>query len=97
MNDDRLYARLFEQHDVLGKILRGGTVAHRVAAIFDHHDLLVVALHMRQGLHEDFGAHVHVGKLVGHEGSLSDAGGGTRRLLAQVRGNRKPPLTRSGV
>ncbi len=90
VHDDRLDARLLEQHDVLGEILRGGTVAHGVAAIFDHHDLLVVALHVRQGLDEDFGAHVHVREAGRSSGSLSDAGGGTRRLLAQVRGDRKP-------
>ena len=61
VHHDRLHAGLFEQHDVLGEILRGGAVAHGVAAIFDDHDLLVVALHVGQGLDEDFGAHVHVG------------------------------------
>jgi hypothetical protein len=66
VNDDRLHAGLLQQHDVLGEILRRLAVPHGVAAILDDDHLLVVALHVRQGLHEHLGAHVGVGEWFGH-------------------------------
>ena len=71
MHDDRLDARLLEQHDVLGEILGRGAVAHGMAAILDDHDLLVVALHVRQGLDEDFGLHMNVRERFGHRQLLA--------------------------
>ena len=85
VHDDRLDAGLLEQHDVLGEILRRGAVAHGVAAVFDDHDLLVVALHVRQGLDEDFGAHMHVGQRVGHRALGSGGGGSARASSAGAR------------
>ena len=71
MDDDRLQPRLLEEHDVLGEILGRGAVAHGVAAVFDDHDLLVVALHVRQSLDEDLGLHVHVRERFGHRQLLA--------------------------
>ena len=62
-----LDARLLEQDNILREVLGRGPVAHGVPAILDHHNFLVVALHVRQGLHENFGAHMHVREVVGHE------------------------------
>ena len=62
MHDDGLDARLLEQHHVLGEILGRRPVAHGMAAILDHHHLLVVALHVRQRLHKHLGLHVNVGE-----------------------------------
>ena len=55
VHDDRVHAGLLEQHDVLRE--GGGEVgvAHGVAAELHHHDLLVVALHVRQGFGQDVG------------------------------------------
>ena len=91
MHHDRLEPRLLEEHDVLGEILGRGAVAHGVAAIFDDHDLLVVALHVRQGLDQDLGLHMHVGEGFGHVGSSLRRIGGAR-LLAQAR---EPPESRA--
>ena len=44
---------LLEQHDIAGEVARHLLLAHGVAAVFDHDDLLVVALHVRQRLDED--------------------------------------------
>ena len=66
--------RLLEEHDVLGEILGRGAVAHGVAAVFDDHDLLVVALHVRQSLDEDLGLHVHVRERFGHRQLLAGLG-----------------------
>ena len=60
MNHDGLQAGLLEEHDILGEIFRRGAVAHGVAAIFDDDDLLIVALHVGQGLDQNFRAHMHV-------------------------------------
>ena len=49
----RIDGGLLEQHDVAGEIARQLLLAHGVAAVFDHDDLLVVALHMRQRLRQD--------------------------------------------
>ena len=37
------------------KLLRQRLLAHGVAAVFHHHDLLVIALHVRQRLRQDVG------------------------------------------
>ena len=55
MHDHRIDRGLFEQHDVAGEFARGFFLAHGVAAVFDHDDFLVVALHMRQRFGEDAG------------------------------------------
>ena len=71
MADDRLDAGLLEQHHILGEILRRGRGAERVAAVFDHDDLLIIALHMRQRLHQEMGLGRGV-EQVGHGGKLSE-------------------------
>ena len=53
VHHDRIDRGLLEQHDVAGEIARGLLLAHGVAAVFDHDDLLVVALHVRQRLRQD--------------------------------------------
>ncbi len=74
VHHDGFEARLLEQNDVLGEILRRRLVAHGVPAVLDDHHLLVVALHVRQSLHEDLGALVRGG---GHAGGGGlGAGGG---------------------
>ena len=55
VHDDRIDAGLFEQDHVAGEIARDFLVAHGVAAVFDDDDRVVVAQHVRQRLHEDFG------------------------------------------
>ena len=61
MHDDRIDAGLFEQDHVAREIARLGLVAHGVAAIFHDDDRLVVAQHMRQRLHQDFGLFLRAG------------------------------------
>ena len=53
---------------------RGVFLAHGVAAVFDHDDFLVVALHMRQRFGEDAGLFERAGRFVGHVG-VSDRSG----------------------
>ena len=75
MHDHRVHARLLQQHHVAREIARHLVVAHRMAAIFHDDDGVVVAQHMRQRLHQDFGllqgavlagvGHVAVPKLEG--------------------------------
>jgi hypothetical protein len=68
---------LLEQHDILREILGRAAVAHGVAAILDDHHLFVIPLHVREGLHENFCAHMHVREVVGHElGSVLNGGRG---------------------
>ncbi len=55
VDDHRIDAGLLEQHHVLGEIARLVLVAHRVAAVFHHDDRVVVAQHVRQRLHQNFG------------------------------------------
>ena len=70
MDDDRIDAGLLQQHHVLGEVARLVLVAHRVAAILHDDDRLVVAQHMRQRLHQDFGLLLRSGvQGVGHRGS----------------------------
>ena len=52
MNDDGIDTGLFEQNHVTGEIPRNLVVAHGMAAIFDDDDCIVIAQHMRQGLHQ---------------------------------------------
>ena len=51
----RIYPDGLEQHDILGEIAHRLGIAHRVAAVFHHHDFLVVALHVGQGFRENAG------------------------------------------
>ena len=53
MHHDRLHARLFEHDDVTGEAFGKLRVDHGVAAIFDDHRRLIVALHIGQRLGED--------------------------------------------
>ncbi len=53
MHHDRLHARLFEHHDVARKAFGKLRIDHRVAAIFDDHGRLIVALHIGQRLGKD--------------------------------------------
>ncbi len=46
MDDDGLDAGLLQQRDILGETVGERGIAHGVSAIFHHHDLLVVALHV---------------------------------------------------
>ena len=55
VHHDRIDRGLLHQHDVAREALRRRLVAHRVAAVFHHDDLLVVLLHVRQRLDEDAG------------------------------------------
>jgi hypothetical protein len=55
MHHHRIDRGLFQQHDVAGEHARGFLLAHGVAAIFDHDDLVVIALHVRQRLRENPG------------------------------------------
>ena len=55
MHDHRIDAGLLQKHHVLGEVARLVLVAHRVAAVLHHNDRVVVAQHVRQRLHQDFG------------------------------------------
>ena len=55
VNDDRIDADCFQQHDVLGKILRGFGVAHCMPTIFHDEGLPGIALHIRQCFDQHFG------------------------------------------
>ena len=55
MHHHRIDGGLLEQHDVAGEIARRLLLAHGVAAVFHHDDLLVVALHVRQRFGQDAG------------------------------------------
>ena len=70
VHDHRIDARLLQKHHVLGEVARLRFVAHRVAAILHHDDGVVVAQHVRQRLHEDFGLLLRRGiEGLGHRGS----------------------------
>jgi hypothetical protein len=60
MHDHRVDSSLFEQDDVAGKIARHLFLAHGVAAVFHHDDLLVVALHGWQRLYQNAGLRLWV-------------------------------------
>ncbi len=55
VHDHRIDAGLLQKHHVLGEIARLVLIPHGVAAVLHHDDRVVVAQHMRQRLHEDFG------------------------------------------
>ena len=55
MHHHRIDRGLLQQHDIAREGACGFLLAHGVAAVFDHHDFLVVALHMRQRFGEDPG------------------------------------------
>ena len=74
MHDHRIDRGLLQQHHVAGEFLRGVFLAHGVAAVFDHDDFLVVALHMRQRFGEDAGLFERAGRFFGHF-SVSDRSG----------------------
>ena len=65
MHDDRIHAGLLDEHDVLGEVGGKLGVAHGVAAIFHHHGLLVVALHVRQRLRQHLGIGMDQGEQIG--------------------------------
>jgi hypothetical protein len=48
VDDNRIYSRLLQQHDIAGKCTRHLIVTHGVTAIFDDDGRLVVALHIGQ-------------------------------------------------
>ena len=75
MHHDRIDGGLLHQHDVAREAPRQVLVAHGVAAVFHHDDLLVVALHVRQRFRQDAGD--VVGRN-GHRGDLRTAGGAPR-------------------
>ena len=95
MHDDRIDAGLFEKHHVLGEVARFLLVPHRVAAVLHDDDRLVIAQHVRQRLHEDFGLLLGRGiEGLGHRDSRRT---GSRLLLA-ARGMKlkRPGLLRRG-
>ena len=55
VHDHRIDAGLLQKHHVLGEVARLVLVPHGVAAVLHHDDRVVVAQHVRQRLHEDFG------------------------------------------
>ena len=61
VDDHRIDAGLLEQDHVAGEIAPGRVVAHRVAAVFHHDRRVVVAQHVRQRLHQDFGLLLRAG------------------------------------
>ncbi len=70
MHDHRIDAGLLQKHHVLGEIARLVLIAHGVAAVFHHHDRIVIAQHVRQRLHQDFGLLLRRGvEGFGHRGS----------------------------
>jgi len=72
VHDDRVDAGLLEKRDVAGESLAELRVAHCVTAIFHHDGLVLVALHVGQGLNEKAGLVFAFG--LGH-GGLSGMGG----------------------
>ncbi len=78
---------LLEQHDIAGEITRQLLLAHGVAAVFDHDDFLVVALHMRQRLRQDARLRLRIdfGGLAHHAGLPLKR----RRVLADIGGIRQ--------
>ena len=70
VHDDRIDAGLLQKHHVLGEVARLVLVAHRVAAVLHDDDRVVVAQHVRQRLHQDFGLLLRRGvEGLGHRGS----------------------------
>ena len=67
VHDDRIDRGLLHQHDVAREAARRRLVAHGVAAVFHHDDLVVVALHVRQRLRQNAG---DVERRDGHGGVL---------------------------
>ena len=59
MHDDRVHPGLLQQHDVAREILGKLGIAHGMAAIFHHHGLPVVALHVGQRFGQHLGVGVH--------------------------------------
>ena len=55
VHDHRIDAGLLQEHHVLGEVARLVLVAHRMPAVLHDDDRVVVAQHVRQRLHQDFG------------------------------------------
>ena len=49
MHDDRINPNLLHQHHVAGEAFHCRVAAHGMAAKFDHHDRVIIALQIRQG------------------------------------------------
>ena len=90
VNDHRIDAGLLEQNHVAREVALLGLVPHRVSAIFHDDRRLVVAQHVRQRLHQDFGLFLRAGLKRSRSWSLREKG---RALLAGRSGARKfqPP------
>ena len=70
VHDDRIDAGLLQEHHVFGEVARLVLVAHGVAAVFHDDDRVVIAQHVRQRLHQDFGLLLRRGvEGFGHRGS----------------------------
>ena len=70
MHDHRIDAGLLQKHHVLGEVARLVLIPHRVATVLHHDDRIVVAQHVRQRLHQDFGLLLGRGvERLGHRGS----------------------------
>ena len=54
VNEHDLYADQREEHDVLHDLHFSFFVDHRVAAVFDNDDLIIIILYIRQRLRQDF-------------------------------------------
>jgi hypothetical protein len=65
MDDHRIDAHLLQQRDVAAEAQRRRLLAHRMAAVFHHDDLVVVALQEGQRAGED--RHL-VERVIGHGG-----------------------------
>ena len=90
VDDDRVDLGLLQQRDVARKTLLRAGVAHGVAAIFHHDDLVVIALHVRQRLHENARLLVRVGGNVrGRSGGFGVHLAFRRSLLEIKPGERK--------
>ena len=76
MHDHRIDRGLLQKHDVAGEFPRRVFLAHGVAAVFDHHGLLVVALHVRQRFRKDAGLFERAGRGFGHVMLLGSFGEG---------------------
>jgi hypothetical protein len=70
MHNHRIDAGLLQKHHVLGEVARLVFIAHRVTAVLHDDDRVVVAQHVRQRLHQDFGLLLRSGvEGLGHWGS----------------------------
>ncbi len=90
VHDHRIDGGLLHQHDVAGEAPRHLLLAHGVAAVFHHDDLLVVALHVRQRFRQD------VGDVVGRDGHGGSCGPEGPRFDRRPAFSDPPPAAKEG-